>query len=501
MLILIGEKYKIGKKNYAKYQCDCGQIIELPCYHRRKSCGCKEHKQSKFQGIFKTKHPLYHSFKQMKYRKNGRDPNFTLDDLFELAEKQNYSIGMLVCTIDSNLPYSKTNIVFTKNKPKPKQNIQQTLETHFKKYGKYFTGTEEYQKKRKITSIKRYGTEHPVQSQIIKDKIKNTILNKKLENPNYQLQINEKTKQSNLNKYGVEYVSNVPYIRYKQINGLITKYGKIFNRTNNTEQNQFGLFLKLFSNFKPDYSILNGQEIDFLSKELNVGFEYCGLYWHTDKSKEPRNKLYHYNKYKECLNNNIRLFTIWSSEWKNRKIQIQNYIKSALGFNEIKYQARKCEIKPLEGKIGKEFVAQYHIQGQNRIGKFYSGCYYNQELIGCISLNTHHRNSKEIVLDRMVFKSNTTIAGGASRMFKLCVEWAKLNGYKQIISWSDNRWSQGNVYIQLGFRLDKELAPDYAYVDLKNPKEIISKQSMKGKNCTNLAKIWDCGKKRWIIYL
>ena len=85
------------------------------------------------------------------------------------------------------------------------------------------------------------------------------------------------------------------------------------------------------------------------------------------------------------------------------------------------------------------------------------------------------------------------------------------NGYKDLISWSDNRWSQGRVYEKMGFTLDSELPQDYSYVNVKRPIERLSKQSQKKSNTNcpegmtekewaeerGLARIWDCGKKRW----
>ena len=112
----------------------------------------------------------------------------------------------------------------------------------------------------------------------------------------------------------------------------------------------------------------------------------------------------------------------------------------------------------------------------------------------------------------MCFKDNIKILGGSQKLFKAAKNWAIENNHTSIISWSDNRWSQGKVYEHLGFKLDKELGADYSYVDLKNPKIRLSKQSQKKKENQlqtesqmahekGLAKIWDCGKKRWIYYL
>jgi hypothetical protein len=85
-------------------------------------------------------------------------------------------------------------------------------------------------------------------------------------------------------------------------------------------------------------------------------------------------------------------------------------------------------------------------------------------------------------------------------------------GYEKIVSWSDNRWSEGKVYEALGFYLEEELGPDYSYV---KDRQRISKQSCQKKHLfkkgavgdTELemakslgySRIWDCGKKRWVL--
>jgi len=82
---------------------------------------------------------------------------------------------------------------------------------------------------------------------------------------------------------------------------------------------------------------------------------------------------------------------------------------------------------------------------------------------------------------------------------------------KDVITWSDNRYSNGNIYKQNGFEFDGNLKPDYVYFD-RNKHTILSKQSQqKSKNgypdnmtekeyCESigLLRLWDCGKIRWI---
>jgi hypothetical protein len=137
--------------------------------------------------------------------------------------------------------------------------------------------------------------------------------------------------------------------------------------------------------------------------------------------------------------------------------------------------------------------------------------------VGILSLGHHPRkkNDQTIVLDRLCFQNGVQVIGGATKLFAAGKKWAVENQYKKIITWSDNRWSAGSIYPIMGFILEKELPPDYSYVDFLKPHHRISKQSQK-KSLTGcppeiteydwskmrgLARIWDCGKKRWVIQL
>jgi hypothetical protein len=169
---------------------------------------------------------------------------------------------------------------------------------------------------------------------------------------------------------------------------------------------------------------------------------------------------------------------------------------------------------PIERQILTKFCDDYHIQGHNNLGIFFCGLFYNDELIGIMSLGRHHRGNG-ITLDRLCFKDGVQVIGGSGKLFKQCILWAKDKGYKKIITWSDNRWSFGRVYEKIGFKLDKILSSDYSYVNIKLPYQRISKQSQKKSNTlcpsniterdwsmqNGLARIWDCGKKRWLYNL
>ena len=257
-----------------------------------------------------------------------------------------------------------------------------------------------------------------------------------------------------------------------------------------------------------------GKEIDILVQQKGVGIEYCGLHWHCETSPQPYAPSRHHDKLVLSEAHGIRLITIFEDEWRDRQNQVRGFLQSVLGVNEIRLGARKCDVVEVSKDEASEFLNRYHIQGPAHLSKIFFGLRYKLELVGVISGGLHHRSglSNALVLDRLCFKSGCTVAGGSSRLFLVLMEWATQHRYTKIISWSDNRWSQGDVYVKLGFLLEEELKPDYSYV--KGGKRF-SKQSLRktpeerltGKTERQLRqeqgydRIWDCGKKRWVYDL
>jgi hypothetical protein len=251
-------------------------------------------------------------------------------------------------------------------------------------------------------------------------------------------------------------------------------------------------------------------EIDILIKNKNIGIECCGLYWHSENRK-CRND--HKLKHDLCKTQGIQLIIIFEDEWLERRPQIENILKAKLGMLPRIY-ARNTEIVELKKEEAKLFLENNHLQGGCSF-MYAFGLIYEGKIVGCATLSKHHRqNRKEAVLSRLCF-SNYAIVGGSSKLFKAIKQKAKELGFRSLVSWSDNRWSDGGVYRELGM-VPKELPPDYSYVK-EGCYRRISKQSCKKNNLmkkgavgnTELemakslgySRIWDCGKIRWSINL
>jgi hypothetical protein len=371
---------------------------------------------------------------------------------------------------------------------------QKVKKTNLEKYGiENFLSSKEIQEKIRQTNLEKYGTPFPICSEEIQEKIRQTNLEKYGANNCFgNKEIQEKIRQTNLEKYGTPFP--------------ICKFGKTQNIIKDW-LNGYGF------NFNSNYELLEGKELDLYDENKKLAIEYCGIYWHNENSPQPRNRSYHYDKYKKCKDNGIQLLTIFDDEWNNKQNVIKSVILSKLGIFSKRIYARKCETKEISKKEMNDFCEQYHVQGKNSLSLVCFGLFYENELVGVVDLGRHHRKKEKetLVLTRLCFKEGYQIVGGSSKLFNCCINYCKNNNIKNIISWSDNRWSDGKIYKNLGFVLEEDLGPDYYYVNISNPKKRISKQSQKksNSNCPEnmtelewanyrgLSRIWDCGKTRW----
>jgi hypothetical protein len=358
--------------------------------------------------------------------------------------------------------------------------IEKTKKTNLEKYGvELYYQTEEFKRKSAQSKLERYG--------------------------NCQYNNLEQNKKTCIEKYGIETLFNnsefqtrIQRIKLEKFPDGIINWGR-----KSKPEKEIKEFLNQYGNFNTNRKLLDGLEIDAYSEELNLGIEYCGLYWHSEKFKENN---YHYKKYINCKEKNVKLIIIFEDEWIHRKNQVIQFLKANLGVFEKRIFARKCEFIQLKEK-SYDFFDKYHIQGSPSNIKYSFGLKYNNEIVGMVSFANHHRKKDQLVLNRLAFKDGYQIIGGASKLIKNSLDILK----QDIITWSDNRWSTGKIYEKSGFILDENLGPDYSYVLKDNTFRRQSKQASKKRNFNipkeiteheyfhnkGIYRIYDCGKIRW----
>lgn len=94
------------------------------------------------------------------------------------------------------------------------------------KYGCHFTQTKEYQEQRIKDNMEKYGVPYALQSQEVKDKIKETNFKKfGVSHPSKLKENQEKRKNTVRAKYGYDFVSQVPEFKQKIENTCFERYG------------------------------------------------------------------------------------------------------------------------------------------------------------------------------------------------------------------------------------------------------------------------------------
>jgi GNAT superfamily N-acetyltransferase len=207
--------------------------------------------------------------------------------------------------------------------------------------------------------------------------------------------------------------------------------------------------------------------------------------------------------------------TFLSDEWADRTDQCKSFALSRLGKFKRRVGGRECQVCEIPLQEGRRFIDRYHLQGANRLTQVCFGLFLQDELLGVMSLGRHHRmqtKKHRVLLDRLCFQPEVQVVGGATKLLKVAVEWAKEHGYLEIVSFSDNRLSSGTVYEAMGFELEASLRRDYFYVrnGIRHSKQ---SQQKSATGCppgtteyewaaqNGFVRSYDAGKKRWVLNL
>lgn len=212
---------------------------------------------------------------------------------------------------------------------------------------------------------------------------------------------------------------------------------------------------------KNDRKILNGKELDFIFPEHNFAIELNGLYYHSFEYLNERGsdgKTYHLNKTEICNKKKIKLLHINENEWIEKRKTIKSMIKYNLGLINNKINARDCKVINISTEDAKKFLEKNHIQGQTN-SSIRLGLIFNEELVSLMTFSKNRYSDEDYELVRFANKLNTNVRGGASKLFKYF-----LNNYNgSIMTFADRRYSEGNLYKELGFKELYKTEPQYKY--------------------------------------
>lgn len=351
----------------------------------------------------------------------------------------------------------------------------------------YCNNKECINKKRNLSNKEKYGVDNVFKLKNIREKIEKTNIRlygfknphqnkeviKKAEKTNLKLygtknlfnseKIKERIKKTNLKLYGVEYPQQSPYIR--------SKYSS-FHKSSDLEKDLFNYIESIYNGkiIKKSKSIIEGFELDIYIPELKIAFDFNDLYCNSELYL---NKNYHLNKTEKCEKQNIQLIHIWEDHWKFKNSIIKSMILNKLKNNNRKIFARKCKIEEIKDtRIVTKFLNDNHIQGS--VGSSIKlGLYYNDELVSLMNFGKKRKNmnskniKNEFELLRFCNKLNTSVIGGASKLFKYFIRNYK---FIKITTYADRSYSKGELYNKLGFKFIHKTQPNYYYI-INNKRE------------------------------
>ena len=413
-------------------------------------------------------------------------------------------------------------------------------ESNIKKYGvPYSAMHKDVHAKVVQTNLARYGVEYTAQSKLVIDK----------------------QRETNLARYGVTSTSQIPSIKARQLASNIAKYGyeyanstvlsedirsKLSDKDWLTERHytdklscseiaillgcdvstvckyfkKFEVEVKQFftSSFEKDVKKFledNGliiiendrrtvpkHELDVYIPSHKIAIECNGLYWHSEHFK---NASYHSKKLNDCNQCGIRLIQILENEWLEKKDIVKRKLLSILGKDESKkVYARKCTTQLISSNAKRDFFDNNHIQG-NGPSSINVGLIHENEIVAVMGF-IKERNY--FILNR--YATNCIVVGGFTKLLNF---FEKEHTPCTIITYADLRWSEGDLYKNSGFVLDKELDPDYYWCKgnrlwhkfnwrhkqmatrLKKYDTELSEVQNMYKN--NFFRVYDCGKLRY----
>ena len=348
--------------------------------------------------------------------------------------------------------------------------------------------------KAKETCLKIFGTDNPAKNELIKNKMRKSILPKTLDNwkdylinNNYELlddyrgtHVSRYLKQD-YNTHWIKYRfkhKDCGYIFKASFNSLGIRCPKCFPYNKSLKELKYNELIENID-FRTElglYDKISPYQIDIFIPELNIGFEYNGSYWHS-LIHDRIHKNYHKDKTDLALKKGIKLYHIW--EHDNEEI-VKSMILSKLNKTENKIYARKCEIKEIKTKDRKEFFDENHLHGDVK-STFSLGLYRDNELISCISFRKHKEG---IEIARFASKLNTQVVGGFDKLLKHSISKLRELGYSKIITYCDRDWTpdyKDSVYYKNGFNFvgDSGCTLFYTLSDKVYSRETFQKHKLK----------------------
>lgn len=425
----------------------------------------------------------------------------------------------------SKIAREKLSLASTENHDIRMAKAKKTIQ---ERYGvDHYSHTPEYKAKYKKTSQERYGVDHVLQNKDVRNKYQNTMEEKyNVANPSRHPESMNKRNKTNLKKYGniCSAQSNITQQEIKQsnqklygvdyyfqrpdvVNDLkeiraINKYGKPLLDFRDEWRNEYfenGLesALILFPHIKvktaidnfldpherkcangrshPEQTIQNffkqrgiefehsvrsivpgnnRLEIDMINYNDKISIEFNGYYWHQIVSNRIQDDLHKAEQMRSIGYHHLAI-----DETDYQKL---DKLYDIISPNKSPIMGRKCNIVPVSTKEERKFLDENHLDGYVSSQHCW-GLVYDDELLQLMSF-THDRfgrNDGRLELLRLCSRRGFAISGGSARLFNYAINNLE---FKDIVSYTNNKYFSGAVNESLGFTFETNTEPGYVWI-------------------------------------
>lgn len=195
-------------------------------------------------------------------------------------------------------------------------------------------------------------------------------------------------------------------------------------------------------------------EIDIWVPERNIGFEFNGVYWHSESNVD---KDAHRVKWDAADRAGIQLVCVWEDDWNDRQEVVKAMLMHKLGVSQKdKVGARECSVTAVHADSANAFLDSNHIQGSLN-GCRHIGLSHEGQLVAVMSYR--HKGS-ELHVER--YATSCNVPGGFTRLLKGAVSASGFTG--TVVSFADRTVSTGGLYEGNGFTAEATIPPDYQYL-------------------------------------
>lgn len=255
--------------------------------------------------------------------------------------------------------------------------------------------------------------------------------------------------------------------------------------------------------------IIKPYELDIVIESLKIAIEYNGLYYHSEAF--GKGDKFHLHKTELCEKAGYRLIHIYEDEWRDQKDLVKEKLTHMLGRSTNRSYARKLKVISLNKAETNKFLDATHIQGNTSVFSESLGLVDSTgKILACMTF-CKNRFSSDGSVELLRFATSIAVVGGFS---KLLTHYVRSHPKDEIISYSDKRWSIGDVYSKNGFVKVSTSAPGYYYVGpdgIRQDRQTFMKHKLhkifsnfdetltEEENCrrNNYFRIWNCGMDKW----